>query len=86
MNRSIIYVMSVLIDNIEEAALALPSESRARLANRLLDSLDIEAESSELRESRIAELRRRVSEIKSGTVELIDADTAFKRIDKLLAR
>lgn len=83
---SIVYPMGVVIDNIEEIAMALPSESRARLAGRLIESLVADSESPELREARITELRRRVSEIKSGTAKFIDADTAFKRIDELLAR
>lgn len=78
--------MGVVIDNIEEIAMALPSESRARLAGRLFESLDADSESPELRQERITELRRRVSEIKSGTAKFIGAEMAFKKIDELLAR
>ncbi|MEO6049814.1 MAG: addiction module protein [Pyrinomonadaceae bacterium] len=78
--------MGVVIDNIEEIAMVLPSESRVRLAGMLIESLDPDSESQELREARITELRRRVSEIKLGTAKFINADTAFKKIDELLAR
>ena len=78
--------MSVVVNNIEEIALSLPSKSRARLAGRLIESLDAQSEPPALREARVLELRRRVSEIKSGTAKFIDADIAFKKIDELLAR
>lgn len=77
--------MSVLIENITEVAMELPIDARAKLASRLLESLDPVEETDETREARMTEIRRRVEEVKSGKAKLIDSDAAFVRIDKLLA-
>ena len=77
--------MSVLIENITEIALEFPLDVRAKLAGRLLDSLDSREETQETREARVTEIRRRVEEVKNGTAVLIDEEVAFARIDKMLA-
>jgi putative addiction module component (TIGR02574 family) len=78
--------MSLLIENVTEAALSLPSEERAILADRLVDSLDSGADLVELHEQHMAEVRRRVEEMRSGKVEGIDSEVVFDRIDKILAK
>lgn len=76
--------MSTVIKNIEKVALSLPIDSRADLANKLFESLDDFSESEELRSARIAEIRRRVDKIRSGTADLVDAEVAHARINELL--
>ena len=77
--------MKVLIENITEIALEFPLDVRAELAGRLLDSLESRKETEETREVRVAEIRRRVDEVKKETAVLIDEDVAFARIDNMLA-
>ncbi len=54
-------------------ALKLPPEQRARLAQRLISSLDQAAE-PESEEIWIREAERRLEELESGTVESIPAE------------
>ena len=76
--------MSTVIKDIEQVALSLPVDSRAKLANKLFESLDDFHESEDLRSARAAEIRRRVDKIKAGTAELVDSKVAHARIDELL--
>lgn len=52
-------------EEVTTKALALPSESRAELAELLIQSLD-EKEDEEIRSSWLAEIRRRDQEIRAG--------------------
>ena len=66
---------------IEEAALALPARSRARLAKRLILSLDKtnpEPENEAEREWRL-ESKRRSDELKTGRVKGILASKVLKK-------
>ncbi|MBV9240552.1 MAG: addiction module protein [Acidobacteria bacterium] len=78
--------MSITTANIEEVALSLPADSRARLATKLVDSLDSVDESAALRDARVLELRRRMSKIASGEAEFVNEAAAFERVDTILAR
>ena len=72
--------MSVLIENITEAALSLPVTERAILADRLVDSLDSTSETAEIRQAWASEALRRLDEIESGVEDAIDADEVFAEI------
>ena len=52
---------------LEAAALALPVEERARLAERLLDSLDDEAQ--EVEAAWVAEVQDRLARFRAGELE-----------------
>jgi putative addiction module component (TIGR02574 family) len=72
----------VTTDDVISAALALPLEERAKLAQELIRSLeeghgDVEAAWAE-------EIARRAREVSDGTVELIDWDVARERIARRL--
>ncbi len=56
---------------IFEDALSLPSDERARLAAKLIESLDPETE-DRVEETWRAEVARRVQELDDGTVEAVD--------------
>ncbi len=71
--------MSMTIDQLAAEALALPSEARAILADRLVESLD-EAPIGRLDELWAAEARRRLAEVRSGTVKTISGDEAAERV------
>jgi putative addiction module component (TIGR02574 family) len=66
-------------DSIIEEALHLPRESRALLAEKLLESLDYE-EGFEVRPEWIEEIRRRCREIDEGTATLVPGEQVFKEL------
>ena len=64
-------------DQIEQELLKLPTAERARLAERLIASLD---EDAEIEAAWIKEVRRRDEEIQSGAVETIPLEDALTSI------
>ncbi len=64
-------------DQIEQELLKLPAADRARLAERLIASLD---EDTEIEAAWVAEVRRRDDELKSGSVESIPLEDALASI------
>ncbi len=73
------------VEHIAAQALALPSEARARLADRLVESLD-SAEDSEIRKLWHDEAVRRRDEVRSGKVKAIPGDQAFAEVRKAARR
>jgi len=71
------------IQTIEQEALHLPIEYRARLAEKLLSSLDDLSE-PEIEKLWLVEAQRRAAEIDSGKVQLISADEVERRILEVL--
>jgi putative addiction module component (TIGR02574 family) len=67
------------IDEIAKEALALPSEDRALLADRLVESLDA-AEVNRVDMLWAAEARRRRDEVREGRVQPIPGDEALARV------
>ncbi len=64
-------------DQIELEALKLPAPERARLAERLISSLD---EESEVEKEWLVEVRRRDTELDSGEVEGIPLEDALSTV------
>jgi putative addiction module component (TIGR02574 family) len=77
--------MSLTVEQIAEEALALPSEARALLADRLVESLD-PVEDTQLHQLWAAEAQRRLEEVRSGKVKTIPGDEALARIRRAVAR
>ena len=75
--------MSIPVENITEAVLALPSDARALLADRLVESLDPITD-EDVRASWVAEAARRLDEVRSGKVKTIPADEVLARIRALV--
>jgi putative addiction module component (TIGR02574 family) len=71
--------MHMTVEEIAEAALQLPGEARALLADRLVESLD-PAEEEDLRALWVAEAQRRLEEVRSGRVRTIPAEEALARV------
>jgi putative addiction module component (TIGR02574 family) len=69
--------MSPQTENIMKEALQLPREARALIAEKLLESLDLD-EPFELSEEWRQEIARRCREIDKGTVDLVPADQVLK--------
>jgi putative addiction module component (TIGR02574 family) len=72
-------------EEIFRDAMALPTEARAELTERLVKSLAQDI-SPEITEAQLAEVRRRIAQVESGEVELIPGDEALARVRNLLAQ
>ncbi len=70
---------TMTVEQISEQALALPSEARALLADRLVESLD-PAEDVRIRELWRDEFLRRRDEVRSGRVKTIPGDEVLARV------
>ena len=77
--------MATNLDKLTEEAMALGSEERAVLADRLVQSLD-GAELSHIDRLWLAEAQRRLDEIGNGLVETIPGDEALRRVRDLISR
>ncbi|RGE24190.1 addiction module protein [Leucobacter sp. wl10] len=61
-------------------ALALDADQRAVVANALLDSLHDADDTSDVDEAWRAEATRRLSDVRAGAVELVDADEHYTHL------
>lgn len=77
--------MNITVEQIAEEALSLPSEARALLADRLVESLD-PAEDGYIRQLWIKEARRRVDEVRSGEVPTISGEDVFAQVRASIGR
>ena len=77
--------MSSNLDQLTADALKLPLRDRVQLAQRLVATLDEEVE-TDTEGLWFAEAERRLEELRSGKVEGIDADEAFRSARESLNR
>ncbi|WP_206667311.1 addiction module protein [Candidatus Methylobacter oryzae] len=63
----------------------MPSEARALLADRLVESLD-PAEDGYIQQLWSAEARRRRDDVRAGRVQTIPGDEAMQRVRRALAK
>jgi hypothetical protein len=77
--------MTITIEQLTEAALSLPSEARALLADRLVESLD-PAEDQEIQALWAAEAIRRRDEVRNGLVKGIPGPEALERVRRAVER
>ncbi|MDD2600589.1 MAG: addiction module protein [Kiritimatiellia bacterium] len=70
--------MKMTAEKLVSEALDMPNPIRAFVAQRILESLDIDT-NLELSPAWKAEIERRCKEIDEGSVTLLDADTVFKK-------
>ncbi|MFJ2618870.1 addiction module protein [Glutamicibacter sp. NPDC087344] len=81
--------MSMNVDEIEQAMLALDKRELAKLIHRGIQALD-ESETvtpqPEVDAAWNAEFRRRIDEVESGEVELLPDDDVDARVDGLLSK
>jgi hypothetical protein len=71
--------MATTVEKLVEEAMTLPSESRARLADLLVESLDAD-ELGRIDQLWVAEAKRRRDEVRSGKVEPIPGDEALRKV------
>ncbi len=76
--------MSMTIEHLTEELMSLPSEARALLADRLVESLD-PAEDGVIHRLWVAEAQRRQSELQSGAVRPIAAEEVMAQLRKKYA-
>jgi hypothetical protein len=77
--------MNLTVEQIAEEALALPSEARALLADRLVESLD-PAEDGYVHQLWVTEARRRCDDVRSGKVAVIAGDVALEQVRQAVVR
>ena len=77
--------MSIPVEKITEVALALSSDARALLADRLVESLDPITDDA-VRDIWAAEARRRLKEVQSGNVQAIPGDVVLDRVRSLIGK
>ena len=65
------------LDQLEQEVLKLSAEERARLAERIISSLDVEAE---IEQQWLAEVRRRDAELDEGDVAAIPMEDALSSV------
>jgi putative addiction module component (TIGR02574 family) len=73
--------MDTTIEKILEQALEMPPKDRAAIAERLILSLDVQAD-SDVEATWQREIRQRVAEIEKGEVVCIPWDTVRERLRK----
>lgn len=73
------------VEQIAEEALALPSESRALLADKLVESLDTAALSPSDK-TWLAAAKRRRDEVRSGKTQTVPGDEALAKVRGELGR
>ncbi len=77
--------MNMSVEQITDEVLALPSEARALLADRLVESLD-PAEDGYIHQLWATEARRRLDDVRNGRVKTIPGEAALARVRQALAR
>jgi len=77
--------MNITVEQIAEEALSLPSEARALLADRLVESLD-PAEDGYIHQLWVKEARRRIDEVRGGEVATISGEEAFAQVRAAIGR
>lgn len=77
--------MNFTVEQIAEQALSLPSEARALLADRLVESLD-PLEDGYIRQLWVAEARARRDDVRNGVIETIPGQEALERVRKSVTR
>ena len=77
--------MSITIEKLAEQAMNLPGESRARLADLLVESLDADT-LTEIDQLWLAEAKRRRDEVRSDQVKTIPGDEALQSVRDSLRR
>jgi hypothetical protein len=75
--------MATTVEQLAKQAMSLPSESRARLADLLVESLDSD-DLGPMERLCITEAKRRRDEVRDGRVESIDGEEGLRAARDLL--
>lgn len=74
--------MIATIDTLFSEAMALPDDSRLKLAERLLSTV---ADEPSLESEHLQEVHRRIEEVRTGKVKTIPGEQVFREIEQSLA-
>lgn len=77
--------MATTVEKLAEQAMSLPSESRARLADLLVESLEGE-DLGQIEQLWVTEAKRRRDEVHNGTVEPVNGEEALREVRDSLRR
>jgi hypothetical protein len=77
--------MSTTVEQLAEQAMNLPAESRAQLADLLVESLDAD-ELGRIEQMWVMEAKRRRDEVRSGKVKSIPGDEGLRKVRDTLKR
>ena len=77
--------MSTTVEQLAEQAMTLPGESRARLADLLVESLDAGA-LTQIDRLWLSEAKRRRDEVRAGKVKTIPGDEALRSVHEALTK
>ncbi len=77
--------MATTVEKLAKQAMNLPTESRARLADLLVERLDA-ADLGHIDRQWIAEAKRRRDEVRSGRVETVPGDEALQKVRDVVRR
>lgn len=77
--------MATTVEKLVEQAMTLPSESRARLADLLVESLDVD-DLGRIDRLWAAEAIRRRDEVRGGLVETVPGEEALRKVRDSLGR
>jgi putative addiction module component (TIGR02574 family) len=72
--------MTPQVSEVLERALALSTQDRSLIIDRLIDSLDEGPSEDGVEEAWAAEIKSRVDEIRSGKAEMISGDEVRRRL------
>jgi hypothetical protein len=71
------------IEQLTEEILSLPSESRALLADKLVESLEFDTD-SEIQAVWVTEAKRRRDEVRNGSIQPISGEDALAQVRRLI--
>jgi putative addiction module component (TIGR02574 family) len=74
--------MTPQVSDVLEKALTLSTQDRGLLIDRLIESLDEGPAEEEAQQAWAEEIKRRVDEIRSGTVEMIPGEQVLRELAK----
>ena len=77
--------MALTLEQLAEEAMKLPAESRALLADQIVESLDL-AEPDEIQRLWMVEALRRRDEVRSGHVKAIPGEEVLAEVRRLVGR
>jgi hypothetical protein len=77
--------MQPTVEQLVEQAMALPGESRARLADLLVESLEGD-DLGRIEQLWLSEAKRRRDEVRDGQIETIEGDDALRLVRNSLRK
>jgi putative addiction module component (TIGR02574 family) len=77
--------MATTLEELAEGAMSLPAESRARLADLLVESLEA-GDLGSIDRMWAAEAKRRRDEVRAGRVQTVPGDEALRRVRDAIRR